>query len=49
MEVESLERSRETADDSPRPIDHEHREHRAVMERSIGDSPTVEKLLELRR
>ena len=46
MEVESLERSREAADNSPHPID---REHRAVMERSIGESPTIERLLELRR
>lgn len=46
MEVESLERSREAVENSPHPIDHEHR---AVLERSIGVAPTVERLLELRR
>ena len=46
MEVESVEKSREAADNSTHPID---KEHRAVMDKAIGELPSLEKLLDLRR
>ena len=46
MEVESVEKSREAADNSTHPID---KEHRAVMDKAIGGRPSLEKLLDLRR
>lgn len=46
MEVESIKKSRETADNSTHPID---KEHRAVMDKAIGERPSLETLLDLRR
>jgi hypothetical protein len=44
--AKSIEKSRRVADNSTYPID---KEHRAVMERTIGASPTFERLLDHHR
>jgi len=46
MEVESIERSRNAADNSTHPID---AEHRAILDRAIGDRPPLERILDLHR
>lgn len=46
MEVESVEKSRVAAENSTHPID---KEHRAVLDKAIGERPSLEKLLDLRR
>jgi hypothetical protein len=46
MEVESIEKSRAAAGRSTHRID---QEHRAVMEKTVGERPSLEKLLDLRR
>jgi hypothetical protein len=46
MEVESIEKSREAANNSTHQID---KEHRAVMERAIGENLSLEKILDLHR
>ena len=46
MEVESIEKSRDAADNSTHRID---KEHRAVMDKAVGERPSLEKLLDLHR
>ena len=46
MEVESIEKSRDAADSSTHRID---KEHRAVMDKAVGERPSLEKLLDLHR
>ncbi len=46
MEVDSIERSREAANDSTHSID---AEHRAILDLAIGDRPPFERILNLHR